>query len=300
MVQQSKTWVFTLNNYTDEEERLIKEACGRPNGPTYLLYGREKGEGGTPHLQGYMEFSKKKAMGGIKKLAGMHRMHLEVRRGSQTEACDYCKKDNDFEEFGTKATSQQGARTDLHAIRDKLLSGTSLEDIILEDPETYCKYRNGLQDIAAIARKRQAKNPPRVIIVYGPPGTGKSAFAHSLAGSDEDIWVYPGDRWFCGYTGQRVALFDDYADDLLPKGTRKIDYHFWLRLTDRYKLDVPIKGGQTYWNPEYIVVTTNRDPSALYSFVPDYNKDALMRRVHEIHHFTVDFPWSGLNNLVNK
>jgi len=60
----SRYYVFTLNNYTDEEKRLIKKAVesktciGRTKHViTYCCYGEEKGESGTPHLQGYLECS---------------------------------------------------------------------------------------------------------------------------------------------------------------------------------------------------------------------------------------------------
>lgn len=297
---QSKYYVFTLNNYTAEDETRLRGVTQCVGGPNYILWGREVGESGTPHLQGYVEFPKKKALGGVKKALGSKTIHLEIRRGTQEEACLYCKKGEDWEEFGTRSVSAQGARTDLEAVRNRLIEGESLESVALDNVELYCKYRNGLRDIAAWSAKKSAYNPPRVEIVWGPPGTGKSAYAHSLAEDDDDIWVYPGSMWFDGYTGQSVALFDDFADDLLPKAQRRIDYHFWLRIVDRYKIDVPVKGSTVAWRPKVIIITTNRDPASIYSMMPDYNKDAFMRRVHEIKHFTKDFPWVGLNNLVNQ
>ena len=49
--EQIEGWCFTLNNYSVEEEETIRNApCA------YMLFGRERGDEGTPHLQGYVHF----------------------------------------------------------------------------------------------------------------------------------------------------------------------------------------------------------------------------------------------------
>lgn len=95
MTQQMYNWCFTLNNYTDEEIVAIKAIDYK-----YLVFGYEVGENGTPHLQGYIELTKRLRFGGVKKLFPP-RVHLEARRGTAEEAADYCKKDGVFfEEYG--------------------------------------------------------------------------------------------------------------------------------------------------------------------------------------------------------
>ena len=58
----------------------------------YIVFGKEVGENGTPHLQGYIEFASKKTMKGLKKLND--RAHWEVKYDDSNpkEASDYCKK----------------------------------------------------------------------------------------------------------------------------------------------------------------------------------------------------------------
>ncbi len=51
---QSRRWIFTLNNYTEEE---VADLEREEEVFTYLLFGKEiVSSTGTPHLQGYFEF----------------------------------------------------------------------------------------------------------------------------------------------------------------------------------------------------------------------------------------------------
>lgn len=73
--QQGKHWVFTLNNYADAD--IIELArLGQTTQFSYLCYGKEVGESGTPHLQGYFCLAKKMRLSGLKHLLGT-RYHFE-------------------------------------------------------------------------------------------------------------------------------------------------------------------------------------------------------------------------------
>lgn len=49
---KSRAWVFTLNNYTEEDIQTYLQ-CPLLK---WVVIGKEVGESGTPHLQGYMRF----------------------------------------------------------------------------------------------------------------------------------------------------------------------------------------------------------------------------------------------------
>lgn len=57
-IPPSKYWCFTLNNYTSQDIDMFKNSDSSivPK----LLFQQEKGESGTPHLQGVLMFSTKK------------------------------------------------------------------------------------------------------------------------------------------------------------------------------------------------------------------------------------------------
>ena len=86
-----RNFCFTHNNYTDtslEDEISCK----------YIVYGREVGESGTPHLQGFLSFPTPRTLSGaIKSLPGCH---VEIARNVPA-AIEYCKKDGAYTERGT-------------------------------------------------------------------------------------------------------------------------------------------------------------------------------------------------------
>ena len=91
---EGKFWCFTINNYNDDDIAKIKSYENN-----YLIFGREVGENGTPHLQGYIEFKTNRKLERLKR--EFHQTaHLEKRRGKAIEASDYCKKDGNYEEYG--------------------------------------------------------------------------------------------------------------------------------------------------------------------------------------------------------
>lgn len=86
------------------------------------------------HFQGYAEFKEKMSLSGLKKLFG-EKIHWGARRGTQSQAIDYCKKsetaiENTFCELGKK--KEQGNRSDLDAILNAMEDGWTTADILRE------------------------------------------------------------------------------------------------------------------------------------------------------------------------
>lgn len=119
-MSRAKHWVFVLNNYTQDELTKIREVATNGQGIEYLVFGREVGSSGTPHLQGYVCFSSRLRLAQVKAALGTERCWLEVARGSPSQAASYSKKDGDFEEWGTLPAGQ-GKRTDLDRFKDWVL-----------------------------------------------------------------------------------------------------------------------------------------------------------------------------------
>lgn len=274
-------WVFTLNNYTPDDEKRIIEAS---NGPeiTYLVFGREVAQSGTRHLQGYLELSSRRRLNGVKELLGTDRVHLAVARGTSKEASDYCKKSdpNPFEN-GEISVSQQGRRNDLHQVADLVISGSSIENIAREYPAQFIRNFRGIERLASVlATKRNWRT--QCIYVWGPTGSGKTTWAQKDAEAlcqGNVAWI--GDsslKWFDGYyQNAKGVVIDEFV------GTA--DISVLLRCLDQVPFRVSIKGSYLEWNPRIVWITSNYSPEHWYGNAGEHFY-ALMRRIDEVIHMT--------------
>ncbi|AGS36190.1 replication-associated protein [Circoviridae 5 LDMD-2013] len=270
---RAKRWCFTLNNPTDQEKDFMArlQLGELPTASnmklTYLCFGREAVS--TPHLQGYLELEKKSSLSSMKTF--LTRAHWEKAKGSPKEAADYCKKDGDYEEVG-KLSVGQGYRTDLLNVKEVLDGGATVAELADSHFRLWVQYRRSFKayvDLKATPRRWKTV----VVVLWGDTGTGKTRFCHDQTG-DRSMWTSGDYKWFDGYDGQEVVLWDDY------RGEYPIQQ--FLKLTDRYPMNVPIKGGFTNWKPKKIYITSNCCPSTWYKDVGSRTHEAFMRRLDVI------------------
>lgn len=95
--KRGRAWCFTLNNYTTGDWNFIRAAL---KDCVYGVVGKEVGESGTPHLQGFVYFEAAKTYSAVKKFFRAPSMHVEGMQGTFKEASEYCMKDGDFFESG--------------------------------------------------------------------------------------------------------------------------------------------------------------------------------------------------------
>ena len=281
---KSKYWCFTLNNPSDVEEAEIKNLVGVEDQSdfTYLIFGRETSSTGTPHFQGYFELKRRLRLRTIKaRHLCLSRVHLEPRRGSAIQADEYCRKDGNYEVFGTISRSNRGRRSDLEQIRDKIESGSGDLEIAREHFSKWCIYRRSFDRFRNMVKRPAAIRELRVTVLYGVSGSGKTYFVHDYAASKGDrLYTHGGDRWFDGYDGHSIVMFDDFDGS-------QIEFRMLLRVLDKYPMRVPVKGGFVDWEPLEIFITTNVHPTRWYqsAITGQHGETALLRRIHEIREF---------------
>lgn len=260
-----RRWCFTINNYTEAEEAAVKALA---ESAKYLICGREVGENGTPHLQGFVNLRGTMRMAGLKARLG-GRGHFEPARGDDCSNRDYCSKGGDILiEHGEP--QKKGKRNDLHSAIEVLSQTRSLSAVAQAQPAAFVKYHRGL---AALLLMHPELTTPRnwkthVTVYCGSPGCGKSRAC--LEAAPNAYWK-PRGKWWDGYDGHEDVVLDDFYG-WLP-------FDELLRLTDRYPYRVETKGGTVNFVAKRMFITSNKYPHEWYSDeIP--NKDALFRRLN--------------------
>jgi hypothetical protein len=260
-----RNWVLTLNNPAGEGASIEEHHAAtllllsNEDKVAYSIFQIERGESGTLHAQGYIQFHHPQSLSGVRSTISP-RGHYEVRRGTHSQAKKYASKEDSRvhppEEFGEE-NDAQGARSDLLAIKEKLDVGTPMVEVAQEHFGSWVRYHKSFAKYISLIA------PPRTwvteaLVFWGPSGTGKSKRACEMAG-DSSYWLpkpNSGRAFWDGYVGQEVVVIDEFYG-WLP-------FDFMLRLLDRYPLRVENKGSSVQFTSKRIIFTSNQCPVKWY------------------------------------
>lgn len=240
--QRSRGWCFTINNYTAWDdldiERLTEEA-------QYVIYGKEQGENGTPHYQGFCYFSTLKSFNQLRDL--LPRAHVEKQRGTLDAAIEYCKKEGDFIERGERPYGPSGQKNQWKEVL-KLARSGNMQEIEDKFPAIFLRYHSKLLGL---------HKPERPIILeflenewwVGPTGTGKSRMLWTMY---PDHYSKSLNKWWDGYENQETVAIEEWA----PRN--EVTASFLKIWADRYPFTAEIKGGTLQKvRPKRIIVLSN-------------------------------------------
>lgn len=259
-------WTFTLNNYTEAEIEVIK---GNAPQMRYIIFGKEVGAEGTPHLQGYLELKARKRLGGVKDLLCV-RVHLEIAMGTAEQNIAYCSKEGNVWTAGAVVVA--GQRTDLDKIRQ--MANT-----------------DGMRAVSSVGNYQQMKVAEKFLEYneeernwecavhwfWGATGTGKSRTAREMCSPDDTYVKNNESKWWSGYDKHEFVIIDDFRDS------------WWsitemLRLLDRYTCQLEVKGGHRQLLAKTIIVTSCQNPADCYRNTGERIQQ-LLRRINFIRHF---------------
>lgn len=269
--QQSRNWMFTINNPTvrDDPQRWLEPKA------KYYAFQHEIGEQGTPHIQGYVIFKGNQRMAGLKKLHA--KAHWETRRGTHEQALAYCTKDETRVEGSISTVwgdpPSPGKRSDLLAMKESIDNNPliTMEEVYDNHFSVALRYSAHIKEYIALkAPKRNWKSI--VTVICGPPGTGKTRLCHDV--SPKAYVKDATSKWWDNYDGVSDVILDDFYGG--------IQHTTMLALLDRYHCQVECKGGVINFAPKRIFITSNKPYNEWYSRPEGISDDAWNLKVAAI------------------
>lgn len=262
---RARNWCYTLNSYTEEHVTLLKGLHCR-----YHIFGKEIGESGNHHIQGFICFKSAQRFTGMKEKMPRG-THLEVKRGSFKEASDYCcKDDKDPFIYGERPLSQEekGQKSaDMYRHFVKYCCEDNYEAMLEECPGLFVKHVRSINAIQDRFRKEpEARDVLDNLWWYGDTGTGKSRGIRELFKEEgTDYYIKNVNKWNCHYKGEHTVLIEDIS----PENAKYMSTYMktW---TDHYVYRGEYKGGSMKMRPKRIAVTSNYSIRECFPCEKDY------------------------------
>lgn len=274
---RSNSWVFTLNNPTDEERTAFAafESAGLPRHIKFLIYQEERGHNeGTIHFQGYLETDNTYPKSWlINNFNG--RAAYDKRRGTQEEAIAYCCKEDTRVPEGMSGRygeprgnrvpgeAKEKAKTTL----DQLRRG----EIRYRDIDSETLLYPGFNNAAAriLCDMLGPRRNVEVITIIGGSGIGKSFACYEYCG--RNLVTYSGNGWFGGASTEGDnLLFDEF--------TGGIRFDDFLKMLDGYPMQLPVKGGFFPAHYTRVFITSNVMPELWWTAKGPENEEMEIKR----------------------
>lgn len=219
----SKTFKFVLNNWTEKEKEFFCNIdCTR------IAFGEEVGDSGTPHLQGFVTFSRNYRITALKKLN--NRCHWEIAK-----CLDWnyeIKELNNGGEVFIKDNRKSGHRTDLDDVVAAVKNGATVTELWEQHSKTMIRYHKGICEMKRVLNQRRVEikfklsdfswepinDWSKTQILWGLPGVGKTSFA--IAHFENPLVVRHLDQLLQLSEEHDGIIFDDMDFRHLPRTTQ--------------------------------------------------------------------------------
>ncbi len=206
---------------------------------------------GKKHNQAFIQLYKQSRYTAIQKWIGS-KAHFEVLRGSIKDNEEYCSKEGTYTALGQFVS--RGYRSDLHNIKDDLMNGATMYEVMDNYTGDFVRYSNGIQKMKSLIDKKKGLKwrDVDVKVLYGKAGTGKTSHVMKKHGYENVFTLdakWASTNFWGDYDGEDVLLIDDFNG--------WIQYSYILRVLDGHPLQLNIKGGSTYARWTKVYITSN-------------------------------------------
>lgn len=228
-ISPAKRWSFTINNYTDSVITTISSIVPLCK---CIIVGKEIGEKGTPHLQGYCEFLKK-----CRPLS-YFKAHFEKSKGTKQQNYEYCSKDGNI-------VISKGFPAPLKLIKE----------------EQFYNYQKEILEIV------KGKQSDRIIYWYWETegNTGKSALTKFLCAKHNAIILSNKATDMKNGILQRYLKTSEYPDTIIIDIPRSVnlDYLSYTGIEEVKNgcfFSPKYEGGMCLFNSPHLIIFSNEEP----------------------------------------
>ena len=296
--ERAARWVFTINNFTVEEEDLVRNLGNNPD-VKYIIAEEEHLEEGTPHIQGYIHMKDRKRRNQIETLLG-GRAFIEVARGSEEENVRYCsKEDQIIIEAGERSSRGRRPITTVKTNEDaaeiiKAMREMDEDEFEATYPKYYLTHKSLYNEfrhehLVKMQKTWDGSLKQKNLWIWGRPGTGKSRVARTGL-ENWMIFSKPFNKWWNGYmplTTKRVVI-DDWPSK--ENGGNMLVQHLKI-WGDRYPFTGETKGSHIAIAPSFqLIITSNYCIDDC--FITEEDKEAIHRRFTE-------YEWRGTEGVLD-
>lgn len=259
-----RSWILTLWS----ESAIIDFES---NNVIYSVVGKEIcPDTGKLHFHQFIYFKTPRTFGGVKKLTHCD-SHIERCFGKNSEAIAYCTKDGEIIcEKGIKP-NDNGIKN----IKQIIDESKNISEIMENEPETYCKYRQGLNELMLNKQRKNRKcEPIKFTWIYGSTGKGKTKYAFEKGA----VPVEYNNGFFSDWKDAKIICIEELRGE--------IPYRILLKLSDIYHnyYEINIKGGQKLIDIDELIITSPYPPEEVYKgqVTKEDSINQLLRRITKL------------------
>jgi hypothetical protein len=279
-------WVFTINNPLEADVEAVKTLLGKTGEAVMGICGQEVGAEGTPHLQGFLKFTKAIRRTKVERLIG-GRAYLDIAKGSDPECIQYCEKEgNILAEKNVKraAVRQKVDNSDKWITIIQDAATMTVDEFIQAHPDQWVLRRAAMEKLMLDAMARKAATwggslHEKNVWIWGEPGIGKSRWALQQV-PPVKTFKKNFNKWWDGFQAitTRAVIIEDYPP--LPAGN-VLSHHLKI-WGDRYPFIAEVKNSGVQCEPGrwFLIITSNYPIEQCITMEEDV--EAVKRRFREI------------------
>lgn len=231
---------------------------------------------GRLHIQGYFQLMRPQRMSYIRQHL-WDTAHYEPAVGTPDQNAAYCKKDNDWEEWGVAMQITHGGARNQKTDWSEAIALSKkgeLSELESKHPRVFFLHYTTVKTIMKDYQLRPPESAnTRGVWIWGEAGSGKSRFARTVYNPH---YAKMANKWFDGYQDEPYIILDDVG----PDQAKSLPYHLKI-WTDRYPFVAEIKNGSKMISPRGFIITSQYAIESL--FADAETRDALLRRCTVIH-----------------